>query len=103
MKTPIAKRLSIVAALVLLALAFPTKAMPPIPHMIKGGVERIDASERKLVITNDHDRVVLTWKQGAAAYGCCLNPGDPLKAYYRKAAGRYVISDLRVLSPIGCK
>jgi hypothetical protein len=70
--------------------------MPPIPHMIRGGVERIDAQQRELVVTNGHDRAVLTWKEGTHA--CCLKPGDTVKAYYRKAPGSYVISDLRVPS-----
>ena len=96
-----AKRILISSAVLLFALACPTNAMPPIAHTIKGKVERIDAQQRELVITNAQDRVLLTFKDGAHA--CCLKQGDTVKAYYRKAAGDYVISDLRVLSPICCE
>ena len=101
MKVTTAKRISIVFALLLFALACPINAMPPVPHLIKGDVQRIDAQQRELVVTNGHYRTVLRWKNGTHA--CCLKSGDTVKAYYRKAAGSNVISDLSVLSPICCK
>lgn len=97
MKTTTAKGLT-VFALLLFALACPTNAMPPIPRTFKGEVERIDTRQRQLVITNRHDRVVLAWRNTARTG--CLKPGDAVKAYYRKEAGKHVISDLRVLRPI---
>ena len=102
MRTTRTKGIRIAFALLLFAWASPVGGMPPVPRAFKGGVERIDAERQELVITNRHDRVVLAWKQ-AALHACCVNLGDAVKAYYRKEAGKQIISDLRLLGPTCCQ
>jgi hypothetical protein len=103
MKMTAATKVSTVFAIVLFALACPANAMPPIPRTFRGSVERIDVQERKLVVTNQHDRVVLTWRTASRSHLCCLEPGDAVKAYYRKEVRAHVISDLRATGRTCCR
>jgi hypothetical protein len=87
----------------LLAIAYSMNAMPPVPHRINGGIERIDGDRREVVITNASERVTLTWKESARLEQTCLNPGDQIKAYYRKEGGRLVIRDVQSAGCRGCR
>jgi hypothetical protein len=49
----------------LLVAACAANAMPPVPHRINGGIERIDGEHGEVVITNASERVTLTWKDSA--------------------------------------
>jgi hypothetical protein len=93
MKTTIMRRFWMVAALLALT-AHATNAMPPVPHRINGGIERIDGDRRELVITNASHRVTLGWRNSARLQHMSLGPGDEIKAYYRKEGGSLVVRDV---------
>ena len=79
-------------AVLLFALVCPGNAMPPVAHRISGNIERMDTQRRELVLTNANMRAVLVWSEKNPDR-TCLEAGDHIKAYYRKEAGRLVISD----------
>jgi hypothetical protein len=87
------RKIWIACAALLIALACPSNAMPPVAHKISGNIERIDTQRRELVLTNANARVVLAWSETNPLDRTCLKPGDQGKAYYRRAAGRFMISD----------
>jgi hypothetical protein len=80
-------------AALLFALACPSNAMPPVAHKISGNTERMDRQRRELVLTNANLRTVLVWSETNPLDRTCLEAGDHIKAYYRKEAGRLVITD----------
>jgi hypothetical protein len=96
------RRFWMVAALLAVA-PDATHAIPPVPHRINGGIERIDGDRRELVITNASDRVTLSWKNSARLEHMCLSPGDQIKIYYRKEGGSLVVRDVRSAVSRGCR
>ena len=80
-------------AAILLGLSCASDAMPPVPHKMRGSIERIDGGRRGLVVTNASARVVLTWRETDRLDRTCLQTGDPIAVYYRKQSGGLVISD----------
>jgi hypothetical protein len=68
---------------------------------VRGTVERVDAQQRELVVTNEKRRIVLHWND-STRFNESLTPGDSVKVYYRTEPGRWIAREVKLARSNTC-
>jgi len=83
---------------------FESHALPPRQHAVRGVVESIDHAKRTLVLVDSKTRTsrIFVWndstrfrQDGKRTVPEALQAGTPVRGYYRKEIGRFVLREVR--------